>query len=282
MNQVSNNFDRALNAKQVKFVKRGYFKIYHKMHPISDSRKMTFTLELVNYVSGAFVEIDKNFNDKWFLLARDLALRVGIYFLLRKTEYLPNSNGSHSGLKRSDIMFFDREGHPLSCTVIQLGQAGSVKINIPFSKCDQFGKGRNILHVRQPTGNRCIVNDLEEWVIKTRVDLSATNNDYLFKVSNKVIISSEQVAIVMKRTAEFCGFNSSKISAHSLRYGGATMLAAAGLPQYIIAYFGGWCEDSQSLQTYTQLNISSNDRASKIFSDGDKASLDESRIRQTK
>ena len=47
VNQVSNNFDRALNSKQVKFVKRGYLKIYHKIHLISNSRKMAFTLELV-------------------------------------------------------------------------------------------------------------------------------------------------------------------------------------------------------------------------------------------
>ena len=59
------------------------------------------------------------------------------------------------------------------------------------------------------------------------------------------------------------------------------MLAAAGLPQYIIAYFGGWCEDSKSLQTYTQLNISSNNMVSKIFSEGDRASLEETRIRHT-
>ena len=51
--------------------------------------------------------------------------------------------------------------------------------------------------------------------------------------------------------------------------------------QYIITYFGGWCEHSQTLQTYTQLNISSNNRVSKIFSDV-KASLDKSRIRQMK
>ena len=101
-------------------------------------------------------------------------------------------------------------------------------------------------------------------------------------MKDKTLISAEHVSIVMKNTGEFCGFNSSKISAHSLRYGGATMLAAAGLPQYIIAYFGGWCEDSKSLQIYTQLNVSSNRNVSRIFSQGDKASLEETRIRHAK
>jgi hypothetical protein len=59
------------------------------------------------------------------------------------------------------------------------------------------------------------------------------------------------------------------------------MLAAAGLPQYIIAYFGGWCEDSKSLQIYTQLNVSSNSLVSSIFSKGDKVTLEEARINQS-
>jgi Phage integrase family len=223
--------------------------------------------------------IDGQHTGSWVKRARELALRVGIYFLLRKSEYLPKQSGTCNGLKWSDVIFFDKQGFPIRCTLIKKGQASSVKTVIPFSKCDQFGKGRNILHVRQSDGERCIVQDLEEWAIETREKLGADTNDYLFKVKDKVLISSEQVTAVMKATAEFCGFNSKKVSAHSLRYGGATMLAAAGLPQYIIAYFGGWCEDSNSLQLYTQLNVSSNATVSSIFSQGDKAPLHEARIR---
>ena len=281
-NGVGNNFSYAMNSDQVKFVKRGYLKIYHKMHPKSESRKMAFTIELVNYVGPAFTETDMRFVDEWFKRARELALRVGIYFLLRKSEFLPSRNGNQAGLQRSDILFFDRDGRPIGCAVIRKYQAESVKVRIQFSKCDQFGKGRDILHVRQPSGSRCIVHDLEEWIIATRLELHATDEDYLFMVKGRALISAEQVSIVMKRTVEFCGFSSAKISAHSLRYGGATMLAAAGLPQYVIAYFGGWCEDSKSLQVYTQLNVSSNRHVSKIFSEGDKASLDETRIRHAK
>ncbi len=280
-NNINNNFGFAMNSPQVNFVKRGYLKIYHKMHPVGASRKMAFTIDLVNYVSEAFREVDKKFQDVWFIKARELALRTGIYFLLRKSEFLPNRNGSQLGLRRSGILFFDKDGYPISCTMIQKGQANSVRVNVQYSKCDQFGEGRIILHVRQPAGHRCIVNDLEEWIILTRTALAATNDDYLFVVKGKILISSEQVAIVMKRTAEFCGFNSNKISAHSLRYGGATMLAAAGFPQYVIAYFGGWCENSQSLHLYTQLGAASNERVSKTFSEGDKTTLNEMRIRQT-
>ena len=90
------------------------------MHPESESRKMAFTIELVNYVSEAFAEVDMKFVDVWFKRARELALRVGINFLLRKSEFLPSKNGEQSGLQRSDILFFSRNGQPIGCSVIHI------------------------------------------------------------------------------------------------------------------------------------------------------------------
>jgi hypothetical protein len=59
--------------------------------------------------------VDKKFVDIWFQRARELALRVGIYFLLRKSEFLPSKNGEQAGLRRSDIIFFNRDGQPIGC-----------------------------------------------------------------------------------------------------------------------------------------------------------------------
>ena len=58
----------------------------------------------------------------------------------------------------------------------------------------------------------------------------------------------------MQATAEACGVQCTgkRMTSHSLRYGGATMLAAAGLPHYIIAIYGGWSPDSASLRIYTR------------------------------
>ena len=65
---------------------------------------------------------------------------------------------------------------------------------------------------------------------------------------------SDDVAAAMKKIVVHLGWSASKISAHSLRYGGATMLAAAGLPQYVIEYFGGWAEGSKSAKFYMQVS----------------------------
>jgi hypothetical protein len=46
-----------------------------------------------------------------------------------------------------------------------------------------------------------------------------------------------------------------RVTSNSLRYGGATMLATTGLPHYIIAMYGGWFQDSQTLKIYTKPSV---------------------------
>jgi hypothetical protein len=58
----------------------------------------------------------------------------------------------------------------------------------------------------------------------------------------------------------------SHVSSHSLRYGGATELAAAGFPQYVISTYGGWTENSRALHIYTRLSQCTNELVSKHMS----------------
>jgi len=44
----------------------------------------------------------------------------------------------------------------------------------------------------------------------------------------------------LKDLAIFHGFDPSRVSSHSLRVGGASALAAAGLPEYLIKEMGSW------------------------------------------
>ena len=85
----------------------------------------------------------------------------------------------------------------------------------------------------------------------------------------------------MKLTVLSLGWSNNKVSAHSLRFGGATMLAAAGLPQYIIEYFGGWAQDSQAVsKLYAKLGTEAIGRVSSIIGSGYNKSLEETRIRE--
>ena len=105
---IKNNFARALHSESVKFVKRGYIKIQAKLFPADGVKKLAFTLGLVNFVKETMNEGSKNDRDIWEILSQEIALRFGIYFLLRKSEYLPDAR--KFGLQRSNIMFFSMDG----------------------------------------------------------------------------------------------------------------------------------------------------------------------------
>ena len=210
-----------------------------------------------------------------------LALQFGIYFLLRKSEYLPGrSAGSfHGGLSWKNVLFFSEGGFPISWDSINVGQAKWVEIKIPISKTDQLGAGRLVKHERV-SGPNCIVKKMEKWAVYSRVALGSTPSDFIFwKVDSPPLLIDMEVAAVMKAIVVHLGWDPKKVCVHSLRYGGATMLAAAGLPQYVIAYFGGWTEGSASLKRYTQVGGGSVTMVSNIMSEGYSKDLEESRIR---
>ena len=56
-------------------------------------------------------------------------------------------------------------------------------------------------------------------------------------------------------------------TSHSLRYGGATMMASAGFPQYLIAHYGGWTADSEALKRYVRPSDESIERVSRYMTD---------------
>ena len=207
-----------------------------------------------------------------------LAMEFGIYFLLKKSEFLPCGNKSH-GIQWKNITFFPDAGHPIAFNELTRSSVKSAQINITKSKMDQHGYGRLVKH-NCVSGPQCIVKKLVDWAISCRDIHNMSVDDYLFmKRGCNAIISEGAVSIAMKCIVKFLGWKTDKVSPHSLRYGGATMLAAAGLPQYIIAYFGGWSDHSKSLRIYTQVGSEAVNQVSRIMSAGHDVSLEESRIR---
>ena len=80
----------------------------------------------------------------------------------------------------------------------------------------------------------------------------------MWQIPGLPILNGDTISDVMKSTCDVLGLPCNKVSTHSLRYGGATELAASGLPQYIIAAYGGWTEDSRAMRIYTRLSLPTN------------------------
>ena len=278
MQGIKNQFGEAVKSAIVKISLRGYIRIYHLMNPVAGEKKFAFTIELVKYLGAAL----RKFKPQWNCIELErpltIALEFGIYFLLRKSEYLPCGTNS-GGIKWKNIVFFDKDGK--QCPFINLTRkvARSVQINITHSKMDQHGYGRLLKH-NAVDGDVCIVKKLVDWAIRCRDKYNMSADDFLFKKRKCVaMVNDGAVSLAMKCIVRFLGWNTKKVSPHSLRYGGATMLAAAGLPQYVIAYFGGWSNDSKSLRIYAQVGSEAVTQVSKIMAMGYGISLEESRIR---
>ena len=93
------------------------------------------------------------------------------------------------------------------------------------------------------------------------------------------IITDISIAETTEAIVSSVGLDHHKISTRSLRYEGATLLAAAGVPAYAITYFGGWPENSPMIRTYAQLGGQMTNEVSRVMSEAFDKSLVESRIR---
>ena len=121
--------------------------------------------------------------------------------------------------------------------------ATSIKLTILFSKADATGKGRVLVHYRQGNDTPiCVVRDTEQRIAKTRDIYHLMVEDLMWDIPSLPRLTCDTIATLMKATCDWVGLPSNKVSAHSLRYGGATTLAAAGYPEYIIAFYGGFQE----------------------------------------
>jgi hypothetical protein len=277
---IENSFEIASKQKIIKIILEGYTRIHYKANPKSGSRKIAFTIELIKYLREA---VQKWKLEEIIIVSIETALKIGIYFLLRKSEFVPSQG--KKGISWNQLSFFDNRGGKVDWKNITQKKVQTITINIPFSKTDQYGVGRIVTHIRATNSNGCcIVESIVQWAIICRDQFQHNTESFMFQRSKeKHFVNDNLIAKVMKQIAIHLGWKPDNVSMHSLRYGGATMLAAAGLPQYIIEYFGGWADNSKALrETYIKIAAKGAGIVSEIFSKGYNSSLEEIRIREAK
>ena len=252
-------FRQASNSKEIKLVTAGFERRYNSKHPAVNRIRMPYDMDMaiksrrVMQDQGIFAGQDSQvLRDRVFVCSI-----VGITFLLRKSEHMrnPNEKAAATPLFRRHITFFALDKQPIPYDQVGFELAEKVVVNVTFAKNDQSGYGRRTRHARQfSSPATCVVTILEEYIRVTRDKYQCVITDELYYLPTYGSLKVEVLHSVMQATARACGIRSmgKKVTSHSLRYGGATMLAAAGLPQYIIAIYGGWSPDSKSLRRYTK------------------------------
>ena len=255
--QIFSAFREATKHAQINCILGGYQREWHLHHSESDKVKIPFTLNLAILTDellrqgtiqppgvAASGPTERAGMERHRLIT---ALWVGIFFLLRKSEFLPEA----ASFRRHHLRFQDANRHDIPYQLIGITKAYFVSITIEFSKADQTGKGRIIHHSRQKQHkDRCIVRRLEEYIARSRDIFGAQQSDLLFDIPTFPTLTTTMLASTMKLTCNVVNLPEDKVSAHSLRYGGASMMAAAGFPDYVIAYYGGWAPGSKAMQRY--------------------------------
>jgi hypothetical protein len=285
--------------RSVKDTIKGFKKIHASNNPEGSTIKIPWSVALANRSKQIIVskEVDlvqlRGLTDTTLALAImriHLAMLFGIFFLLRKSEFLDErsakaaaATASHdsphtpsrqskkdSPALRFHLIFLDRNGKTIPYKLIGKITASRLVFDVLRSKTDQFGKGRFNSHTRQDSGT-CIVKLMESYISLTRDAYGAREMDPLFHVNGLTRLTPENVKQSMRAVAERLGLPADRISIHSLRYGGATMMGSAGFPEFLIAQYGGWVEGSESLKIYIRPTFSTIDRVSSHMANGGNA-----------
>jgi hypothetical protein len=131
---------------------------------------------------------------------------------------------------------------------------------------DKYGLGHRFCfnRVDNPLPNQVfdIALILFEWAQLAK----PKNNDPFFSWNNgSITLSSNDINLSIKSIARHFGLNDKKFSSKSLRIGGASVLAAANVPDYIIQTMGRW--KSLVFLQYIRLSTAALNKAVTIMSD---------------
>lgn len=172
-----------------------------------------------------------------------VALIMAFTMLLRISEYAivssPHNIPHH--LRAKDIFFTVNKVQIPSYEIGRehLTQITAVTVKLRSCKNDQEGGGHIFSFLRRDDSNsqdQCLCSIMATWALRARLN----PEDLFLSYRQSWKISSAKIAQAVKYMARVEGFEDTRFTTHSLRYGGATALGAAGTPDSWIQTFGRW------------------------------------------
>ena len=219
---------------------------WRKHHKKSESKALPITIDMLLRVKRNIINMS---------LPLDHAIWVGmilsIVLLLRDSELCPTKEDHF--MREQDVTFLLRpklpgganwhckssEAHLNSATEL-LG----VSILIRSAKNDQNGDGAKYYFTTvtiTATAVFCLATDMFAWAQRAR---PIKHDPFLTCRTGysgiPVMLEYRRMLAYCKRAATASGFDPKRFGTHSLRIGGASIMAAAGLPDHYIQTLGRW------------------------------------------
>ena len=193
------------------------------------------------------------------------AAMLGFTIVARVSEYL-QTDGAEHWLRTEDVTFELNAGPstPAHQAYRHMHNHTPMRVSILIrsKKNDKRGRGfKYHFQVAHHAATYCIVNMLWNYAINAK----PTKGNSLFHIPElSWTLKPPYFAARLKELAEYYDIDPSRISSHSIRIGGATTLAAAGLTDCDIRSMGDW--KSNSFMQYIRKNVELFDRVRQALS----------------
>ena len=227
--------------------------MFEKSQP-QKRRTTPFSLEMILFFLRSGNMADLNFN------GYVVTLFIAFCNLLRCSEYCPDKNNDHF-MRSQDVCFTTQDGRQVpshAVSGLRWESVTGVSFVVRSSKTDNEKVGYKMYcEKRKVLSPYCLCKICFDWAKRANSKpfdpfLSASTAQ-----GRRVwTVNPQKLSAIMKNVGRHFNFaETANFSTHSLRYGGASALAAAGLNQYVIQLMGRW--KSMAFLQYIQLASSS-------------------------
>jgi hypothetical protein len=252
-------------APAIKNARQGMYNNWRMVTGITaaDRVRLPFTIDQIMFAHSDIINVADSFRH----ICCFTALCAGFILCARKSELFPTSKCDHH-LRGCDVSFtvlyHDKELSVVSSDVHLYPQSSllSVEITIRSAKNDVAGQGFRFTfpcrHVLDPDDAFDFCSVMYLWSILGRPapldPFFSTRRDPIGGKKASWKMSPEYVVGVMRKASSHFSLDPKRFSMHSLRIGGASAMAAAGIPHYVIQKTGRW----KSLAFLNYIRLSSN------------------------
>lgn len=249
------------NEHQLKDMKRALHIDWRATHEeVAHTKTLPFTLDMMT----TFKQMTSFSNvEEWAML---IGAELQFLQLMRVSEIIPTPSLSDHHMRGSDVDFELRLDngnvifiHPSQARYYQEKHLQKVHITIRSAKNDEDGEGYKYTHSKQinlsKTITICIASDMYRYATKASPNDSDPFLSFQLSNGHRRWLNYERYNDKIKAVARACGLEDHHYHTHSLRVGGATLLAAAGHPNHYIQRMGRW--KSEAYLQYMHFAISS-------------------------
>jgi hypothetical protein len=240
-----------VNSQYIRNTKASMQIAYRLQTGITDKDTLRLPVS-ADMITGHHASVKRSGNYTILDLAVFTAEILAYTTLSRVSEYLSKNTRDKNGarathaLRSNDVMFEFDDGAIVASHEMRNRQFAKVVgslVNIRSAKNDPTGRGHRYYFPKSTPGDQsmyCITWVLWNYAKQAKPE---GRNSFFYIPAIKWTLKPAYLNKRLRTMARMYGLDEKRVSSHSLRIGGATALAAAGMHEYEIKQMGGWKSD---------------------------------------